>query len=64
MVNFEDRMKMIFTTKWEKFAYKRMPFSLINVEATFQCSMDMAFKDLIGKCIIVYMDDLIVFSRD
>lgn len=24
--------------------------------------MDIAFKDIIGKCIIIYMDDLIVFS--
>ena len=31
MVNEEDRLKTTFTTKWGTFAYKRMPFGLINV---------------------------------
>lgn len=45
------------------FTYKRMPFGLINAGATFQRAMDIAFRDLVGKCIIIYMDDLTVFSK-
>lgn len=63
MVEQEDRLKTVFTTKWGTFAYRRMPFGLINIGATFQRAMDIAFRDLIGKCIIIYMDDIIVFSR-
>ncbi|XP_057863203.1 uncharacterized protein LOC131071404 [Cryptomeria japonica] len=40
-----------------------MPFGLINAGATFQRAMDIAFQDLIGKCIIIYMDDITIFSR-
>lgn len=40
-----------------------MPFRMINVGATFQRAMDINFRDLIIKCIIIYMDDLTVFSK-
>jgi hypothetical protein len=32
----EDREKMAFTTPWGTFMYAKMPFGLINAEATFQ----------------------------
>jgi hypothetical protein len=46
------------------FEYLRMPFGLLNVGSTFQRAMDFAFKDLIGKLIEIYQDDLTVFSKD
>ena len=64
MIDEEDRLNMIFTTKWATFAYKRMLFGLINTGAIFQRQMDEAFKGLIKKCIVIYMDDLIVFSKE
>ena len=64
MVNEEDQLKTSFTTKWGTFSYRRMPFGLINVGATFQREMDEAFKGLINKCIVIYIDDLTVFSKD
>ena len=57
-------MKTAFTTKWGTFAYKRMPFRLLNIGATFQRAMDEAFKGLVNKCIIIYMDDLTIFSKN
>ena len=35
LVAEEDRLKTTFRTKWGTFAYRRMPFGLINVGATF-----------------------------
>ena len=32
----EERLKMTFSTRWGTFAYKRMPFGLINVGDTFR----------------------------
>lgn len=64
LVDQQDRIKIALTTKWGTFAYRRMPFGLINAGATFQRAMDIAFQGLIGKCIIIYMDDLTVFSKD
>lgn len=40
-----------------------MPFGLINAGATFQRVMDIAFKGLINKTVVVYLDDITVFSK-
>ena len=64
MVDEEDRIKMASTTKWGTFTYRRMPFGLINAGAIFQREMDEIFKGLINKCIVIYMDDFTIFSKD
>lgn len=64
LVEEKNRLKMAFTTKWGTFAYNHMPFALINTDATFRRAMDFAFKGFVGKNIIIYMDDLIVYSKD
>jgi hypothetical protein len=63
-VNEDDRHKNYFTTPWGTFEYLRMPFGLLNVGATFQRAMDYAFRDLMGKIIEIYQDDLTMFSKE
>eukprot|EP00253_Pinus_taeda_P010488 PITA_10488 len=63
MVHPNDRLKTTFRTKWGTYAYQKMPFGLINAGATFQRSMDIAFKGLINKIVVVYLDDITVFSK-
>lgn len=46
------------------FSYHHMPFCLNNAGATFQQAMDEAFKGMVNKCIVIYIDDLTVFSRN
>ena len=55
LVAEEDRLKMTFRTRWGTFAYRRMPFGLINARATFQRAMDIAFHGLIGRSAVVYL---------
>ena len=59
LVNKEDQHKITFTTPWGTYKFLRMPFGLLNAGATFQRAMDFAFKELIGKVIEIYQDDLI-----
>ena len=40
-----------------------MPSGLINVGATFQQAMDITFKGLINKFVVVYLDDITVYSK-
>ena len=42
-VSHRDQLKTTFNTKWGNYAYRKMPFGLINVSATFQRAMDIAF---------------------
>jgi hypothetical protein len=60
----EDQHKTAFTTPWGTFIYLRMPFGLMNVDATFQRAMDFAFRDLIQKIIEIYQDDFTVVSKE
>ena len=41
-----------------------MSFGLINAGATFQRAMDIAFKGLINRIVVVSLDDITVFSKE
>ncbi|CAI7891033.1 unnamed protein product [Closterium sp. NIES-54] len=58
-----DCAKMAFWTRYESFEYTVMPFGLTNAPATFQMTMNEAFRPLLDKCVIVYLDDILVHSR-
>jgi hypothetical protein len=60
----EYRLKTTLQTKWGTFTYKHMPFGLINVGETFQRAMDIAFRGLIKKCVVFYLDDVAVYSKN
>ena len=46
------------------FRYKRMLLGLVNSPATFQRIMDMTLARLKWKCCLLYIDDIIIFSRE
>ena len=58
----DDMEKIAFTTPWGTFMYQKMPFGLINVGATFQRAMDISFMGEKDKFIVIYLDDMTVFS--
>jgi hypothetical protein len=63
LVHPDDQDKTAFTTPWGTFMYVKMPFGLMNDGATFQRAMDITFVEESGKFIVVYLDDVTVFSR-
>jgi ribonuclease HI len=62
-VHPEDREKTAFTTPWGTFMYEKMPFGLMNAGATFQRAMDIAFVGEKDKFVLIYLDDITVFSN-
>jgi len=42
--------------------YSKMPFGLMNVGATFQRAMDIAFVGEKDKFVLIYLDEITVFS--
>jgi hypothetical protein len=59
----EDREKTTFTTPWGTFMYAKMPFGLMNAGATFQRAMDITFIGEKDQFVVIYLDDITVFSR-
>ncbi|CAI7806543.1 unnamed protein product [Closterium sp. NIES-53] len=59
-----DCAKTDFRTRYGSFEYTVMPFGLTNAPATFQMTMNEAFRPLLDKCVIIYLDGILVYSRD
>ena len=60
----ENMEKTSFITPWGTYFYKVMKFGLKNVGATFQHAATTLLHDLIHKEVEVYVDDMIVKSKD
>src|SRR5712692_9004232 len=58
----DDKENTTFTTPWGTFMYDKMPFGLMNVGSTFQRAMDIAFVGEKEKFVVIYLDDITVFS--
>ena len=41
-----------------------MPFGLTNTPAAFQRFMNDIFSDLLDVCVIIYLDDILIYSED
>ena len=52
-----------FITNRGLYCYKATPCHLKNTEVTYQRLVNKMFKDLIGKSIEVYVDDMLVKSK-
>ena len=62
-VKEKEREKTAFSTPEGLFQFKRMPFGLTNVPATFQRAMNTILNGLTWTDCLVYLDDIIIFGR-
>ena len=59
----QDRAKTAFTTHRKLFVFNVIPFGLTNAPATFQRLMFNIFQSHVGIDILVYLDDILIFSE-
>ena len=59
----KDKHKTAFICEYGLFEFNRMPFGLTNAPATFQRLMDKVLKPVLFDFALVYLDDIIVFSK-
>ena len=60
----KDRGKTTFTTHLGTFRHLRMPFGLRNGPATFQRALDIIFSGVRWQTCLIYLDEVMIFSKD
>jgi hypothetical protein len=62
-IRAEDIPKTAFTTRYELHEYLVMSFGLTNTLAHFMCLMNSVFMPELDKFVLVFIDDILVYSN-
>ncbi|GBG59930.1 hypothetical protein CBR_g66736 [Chara braunii] len=58
-----DCYKSAFKTRYGHFEWVVRPFGLTNAPATFHAAMTNEFRAMLDRFVLVYLDDILVYSR-
>jgi len=58
-----EEWKTAFRTRYGSFEYLVMPFGLCNAPASFQRFINTIFRDMQGIFVVIYLDDILIFSK-
>jgi hypothetical protein len=61
-VTLEDEHKTTFKMHHRHWEFKVIPFGLTNAPVTFQVAMNQIFEPYLHKCVLIFMDDILVYS--
>ncbi len=55
--------KMTMKTRYDFYEFLIMPFGMCNTPSTFTTLMNSIFHEKLDKFIIIYIDDILVYSK-
>jgi len=58
-----SKIKTAFSTRNGQYCFNRMPFGIAAAPATFQRLMNVVVGDMNWKEALVYLDDILIFSK-
>ena len=58
-----DCEKTAFRTRYGSFEYRVLPMGLCNAPSTFMRLMNETFKEMLDKTVLVFLDDILIFSK-
>ena len=64
LVSPKHQFKTAFICEWGQYEFVRMSFGLSNAPSTFARCMMQIFRDVLFKFVLIYLDDVVVFSKD
>ncbi|KAL0150494.1 hypothetical protein M9458_054311 [Cirrhinus mrigala] len=59
-----DEWKTAFLTTRGHYEYLVMPYGLANSPSVFQAFINDIFRDLLNRCVVAYIDDILIYSPD